>query len=137
MTRSTKSKTRRAVATTVLALAALSLVPLAAHAAGRGGRDRPDPDRAVARLTEKLELTAEQQARVKDILAASFAEGATLRQEHLREMKAHRDEAHERLAAALTPDQAAKLDHLRAERQERQERRKCRQDCDQGGAATD
>lgn len=127
MTRFTKSKTRRALTTGLLGLALLGLIPLAAHAFGRGGKHQPDPDRALARLTEQLDLTAEQQVQARAILEEGFAKGAALQEARRQELEARKNQAHENLAAVLTPEQAAKLDQLRAERRER---RQCRQDCD-------
>jgi len=123
MNRTTKSRTRHIVTTGILGLALLSLIPLTAQAFGRGGKHRPDPDRAVARLTEKLELTAEQQGRVKAILEDGFAKRAEVREAHRSEMETLREQTHDQLAAALTPEQASKLEQLREERRGRMERR--------------
>lgn len=124
MNRITKSKTRRAVTTGIVGLALLGLVPLTAQAWGRGGRGEPSPERAAARLTERLDLTAEQQEQVKGVLEESFARRAEVRAAHREEMDALRDQTHEKLAAILTAEQVEKLDQLRELRQERMERRR-------------
>jgi len=123
MNRITKSKTRRVVTTGILGLAMLSLIPLTAQAFGRGGRHQPDPDRALARLTETLDLTAEQQGQVKTVLEENFARRNEMREAHRQEMETLREQNHTSLAAILTPEQVEKLDQLREDRQERMEHR--------------
>ncbi len=130
MNRITKSKTRRIVTTGILGLAMLSLIPLAAQAFGRGGRHQPDPDRTLARLTETLDLSTEQQEQVEAILEEGFAKRAEVREAHRSEMETLREQNHTSLAAALTPEQVEKLDQLREDRQERMKRRG---DCDRRG----
>jgi len=126
MNRFTQILSRRRLTAGIIALAALSLVPLAAQAWGRGGHRGPSPDRAVERLTEDLALTADQQTQVKTILEESFAKGTEMREAHRQEMEALRDQTHESLAAVLTPEQVQKFDELRDERREhREHRRNC------------
>lgn len=127
MDRTTKSKTRRVVTTGILGLTLLSLVPLTAQAFGRRGKVGPTPDRALTRLTEELDLTAEQQGQVKAVLEENFAERNEIREAHRQEMETLREQNHTRLSAVLTPEQVEKLDQLRDERRERVE---WRRDCD-------
>lgn len=127
MSHLTSITSHRRIALGVAALAALSLVPLAAQAWGRGGHRGPSPERAVERLTEELSLTADQQSQVKTIMEENFAKGAEMRQTHRKEMDALRDETHESLAAVLSPEQVQKFDQLREERRDHREHR---QDCD-------
>ncbi len=117
-----KSKSRRIVTTGILGFALMSLIPLTAQAFGRGGRHQPDPERALARLTETLDLTAEQQGQVKAVLEENFAERDEMREAHRQEMETLREQNHTRLSAVLTPEQVEKLDQFREKRQEKRER---------------
>jgi Spy/CpxP family protein refolding chaperone len=107
----------------MLGLAMLGLTPLSVQAWGRGGRES-NPDRAVARLTEPLDLTDEQQGQVRQILEERFAERRELRAAHHEEMETLREETEGKLAEVLTAEQ---MDELRQLREERRARRK---DCD-------
>jgi hypothetical protein len=94
-----------------------ALIPLAASARmGRGGG--PDPDRAVAHLTDRLELTEEQQGEVRAILEEGAAEREALREAARTQMETHRDEVHARLAQVLSEDQVKELDQMRETRRE-------------------
>ncbi|MBE0617683.1 MAG: hypothetical protein IH608_07140, partial [Proteobacteria bacterium] len=68
MSSATKTRTHRILTAGILGLGMLSLIPLSAHAWGRGNHERSSPDRATARLTERLDLTVDQQAKVKALL---------------------------------------------------------------------
>ena len=127
MSRLTSTYSHHCVAAGIVALAVLSLVPLAAQAWGRGGHRGPSPERAVERLTDELSLSADQQAQVKALLEGTFAKREALRETHRQEMDALRDETHESLAAVLSPEQVQKFDQLREQRREHGEHRR---DCD-------
>ncbi|MEW6487467.1 MAG: hypothetical protein AB1578_06085 [Thermodesulfobacteriota bacterium] len=123
--KTTKTIRRTAIAA-ALGLAVTSLVPLSAQAWGRGGRG-PSPEQAAQRLAGDLGLTPEQQGQVQEVLEETFARREELRKAHREEASVLRDQAHESLAAVLSPEQAAKLDELREGRRDRAERRG---DCD-------
>jgi len=125
MNSTTTTRIRRAAVAGLLGLTALALAPLTAQAWGRGDRG-PSPDRALERMTERLDLSAEQQGQVREILESSFAKGREAREAHRSEMETIRQETQDRLAGVLSPEQMAELGQLRAERQER------RRDCDRG-----
>ncbi len=125
MNSTTTTRIRRAAVAGLLGLTALALAPLTAQAWGRGDRG-PSPDRALERMTERLDLSAEQQGQVREILESSFAKGREAREAHRSEMETIRQETQDRLAGVLSPEQMAELGQMRDERQER------RRDCDRG-----
>jgi Spy/CpxP family protein refolding chaperone len=124
MDRNATNKTRRLVFSGILGLAMMSLVPLSAQAWGRGGRG-PSPEKAVGRLTQELNLTAEQQAQVKQILEEGFAKRREARETYRSEMQTLRNETKAKLEGVLTADQVTKLHQLR---DERKDRRRCREE---------
>lgn len=111
---------RRAIVAAGLGLALVGLVALTAQARGPGtwGREA-SPDRAVARMTEQLDLTAEQQAEVRQIFAETFEKRREIREEARRKAEALREETDARLSGTLTPEQMTKLRSLREERRDR------------------
>ncbi len=125
MNSNTTTGIRRAAVAGLLGLSVLALAPLAAQAWGRGDRG-PSPERAVERMTERLDLTAEQQEQVREVLDSSFAKGREAREAHRSEMETIRQETQDRLAAVLSPAQMEELGQMREERRER------RRDCDRG-----
>lgn len=111
---------RRAVFAGALGLALVSILALSTHARGPGkGWREPSPDRAAARLAERLGLTAEQQEQVRPILEENFAKRRDIREEARRKMEALREETDKRLSGVLTPEQLTKLRELRSERGKR------------------
>lgn len=113
-----KRKLSHLLTAAIFGLAVLILLPWTAQAWGRGGRE-PSPERALARLAERLDLTEEQQEQVKQILEERFAERNAMRAAHREEMKALRYETDEELAEILTAEQREELNKLRQERRER------------------
>jgi Spy/CpxP family protein refolding chaperone len=99
--------------TALLALcgAAATATPMLAQ--GGGGRMAQSPDQQVAALTTALTLTADQQAKVKEILEADVKPMADARAGQDREamMKIRTDE-HAKIKALLTPEQATKYDAM-------------------------
>lgn len=81
---------------------------------GPGG-DHFNPERRLARLTERLNLTAEQQAQLRPIFAAQAEEmkkidATPLTADQRREkMRALHKEDRTKIAAILTPEQRAKF----------------------------
>jgi Spy/CpxP family protein refolding chaperone len=110
----------RAAFAGVLGLALVSILALSTHARGPGkGWREPSPDRAVARLAERLELTAEQQGQVRPILEENFAKRHEIRKEAYRKMQTLREETDGKLSGVLTPEQMTRLRELRTERGKR------------------
>jgi Spy/CpxP family protein refolding chaperone len=116
----------------VVGLAMLALTPLSAEAKGRGMRE-PSPDRAVARLTERLDLTEEQQVQVRQILEESFDqrreiwdEGRASRDAVREQMETLKQETDDRLAEVLNEQQIEESQKLDQERVERREGRRGR-----------
>jgi periplasmic protein CpxP/Spy len=115
-----KRTIRRAAFAGVLGLALVSILALSVHARGPGkGWREPSPDRAVARLAERLGLTAEQKEQVRPILEESFAKRREIRKEAHQKMQTLREETDGRLSGVLTPEQMTRLRELRSERGER------------------
>lgn len=114
----------RAILAGALVLALAGFVALSAQARGtdRGGRE-PSPDRLAARMAERLGLSAEQKARVQEILTQGVAKRTEIREEGRRKMASLREETEKSLSGVLTPEQMTKL------RQFREERRDRRRDC--------
>jgi Spy/CpxP family protein refolding chaperone len=81
---------------------------------GRGGR-RHEP---LERMTEKLNLTPEQKAKVQPILDQAKPKIAAIHQEAMQKMKTVMDETIAQLRPMLTPEQQKQLDDLRADRRE-------------------
>lgn len=96
---------------TIIALALAAAIPPAVLAASdHRGHRHGGPD--VARLAETLDLSAEQQDRVRALFEA-----------HRAEREALREKMRTGMAEVLTAEQQAKLDALREERRaQRQER---------------
>jgi len=114
----------RAILAVALALALAGVAALSAQARGTdwGGRD-PSPDRAAARMAERLGLSAEQKAQIQEILTQGHAKRTEIREEGRKKMASLREETEKRLSGVLTPEQMTKL------RQFREERRDRRRDC--------
>lgn len=114
----------RAIVAGVLALGLAGLVALSAQARGpEWGKREPSPERAAARMAERLGLSAEQKAQVQEILTQGRAMRTEIREEGRRKMESLRDDTEKRLAGVLTAEQLTNL------RQFREERRDRRRDC--------
>ena len=86
---------------------------------GRGGRRHE----GLERITEKLNLTPEQKAKVQPILDQAKPKIAAIHQEAMQKMKTVMDEAMAQLRPMLTPEQQKQLDDMRSERRERRQAR--------------
>ena len=99
-----------------LCSAALCAVPMMAQGGGGGGRGMMDPDAQLASLTTALTLSADQQAKIKPILAADAAKMTALRTAQDPDMRAKmtqiRTDEHAAIKALLTADQATKYDAM-------------------------
>lgn len=108
---------RRMGARLAAVAAGLLALTLAGSVSAREGRGRgPSPDRAVARLSERLSLTPAQQAEVKRVLESEAAERQKEREAHRTEREARRARTEEALGKVLSPEQREKLRALRDDR---------------------
>src|SRR5437870_473809 len=73
---------------------------------GRGGRRHE----GLERITERLNLTPEQKAKVQPILDQAKPKIAAIHQEAMQKMKAVMDETMAQLRPLLTPEQQKQLD---------------------------
>lgn len=71
------------------------------------------------RLSDRLELTAEQKEKLRPIIKETDTEMRRLRTANFRESMALAEQMHEKIAAILTPAQLAKLEAMRKEMRER------------------
>jgi Spy/CpxP family protein refolding chaperone len=111
-----------------LALAATlaSGIGLAQSAPGH----HPDPQAQLKHLSVILELSAQQQAQLRDILTthrealdARRAEGRQVRAERREARRADREAFEQQVAALLSDEQKARFEALKAERDAQRERR--------------
>lgn len=90
---------------------------------------RMDRQENLGRMAGELNLTADQQARIKAIRQGSAGELEALRdntelnrQQKREQLQAMRDDIEARVEAVLTPEQRAKAKELRAQRPQRPDR---------------
>lgn len=79
---------------------------------------------AVEHMTETLDLTPEQQAKIRPILEQARPQLAAVRRESRQKIKAIRDNIRSQIRPLLTPSQQQKLDAIH---QAREDLRKARQ----------
>ncbi len=90
------------------------------HGAGRG-EPRFDPAKRLARLTEKLNLSAEQQAQLRPLLTAQAEAMKTIDESPLtgdqrrERMKQLHQDNRAKIAAILTPEQRTQMREMRHE----------------------
>ncbi|MGE5188903.1 MAG: periplasmic heavy metal sensor [Gemmatimonadota bacterium] len=114
----------RALVAGAIALLLAGLVALSAEARGWGRDGRaPSPDRLAARMADRLGLSADQEAKVREVLAESAAKRREIREEGRKKMEGLRAETETRLSEVLTPEQLTELRRIRESRRER--RRDC------------
>lgn len=85
------------------------------------GRGRQmDPDKQLAMMTKRLNLTADQQNQIKPILAdrqqkmqAVWADSSASREDRMSKMKAIREDSRTKIEAVLTADQKQKFEQMR------------------------
>ncbi len=110
--------------------AALSLSGAAAWADGDGHGYGHDPKAHLEKLTEKLSLTQEQQAKILPIIEEKHQKMEALHQQ----MKEMRQQAMGKIEAELTPEQQVKWKEMQEERQEKMKEYKEKHgDCDKKG----
>ncbi len=78
--------------------------------------------RILERMSEELELTAEQKAELEPIIQRSEEELQMLRRGQLQEVSKIMDRVHGEVAAVLTPDQRTKLEEMRERFRQRAEK---------------
>jgi Spy/CpxP family protein refolding chaperone len=97
------------------------------HHGGRGHHGRGDPalraEHHLRMMTAILDLSAAQQAQVRQILESTQAERRTIREQGRSEatraqMQALHERTEQRISAVLTPAQRATFDRVRAARRE-------------------
>ncbi len=109
---------------------ALSLSGAAAWADGDGHGYGHDPKAHLEKLTEKLSLTQEQQAKILPIIEEKHQKMEALHQQ----MKEMRQQAMGKIEAELTPEQQVKWKEMQEERQEKMKEYKEKHgDCDKKG----
>jgi hypothetical protein len=80
--------------------------------AGVGGPAGPPPDRLIGDLDRVLQLTADQKARIRDVLDAHLPRIQALQREARDQFVAEQNAVHADIAALLTPDQAVRFDAM-------------------------
>jgi Spy/CpxP family protein refolding chaperone len=122
----------------ILALLALPILPLAVFAAAYqgggygGGRGRPmSPDDQVKQMSKALNLTADQQTKLKPILADERKKMDDVRNESSLDRRAMRDkmmqirqDTNDQVRALLDDKQKEKWDKLQQEREDRMQNRR-------------
>ena len=96
------------------------------HGGGRGGRQgRMDPSKRAQMLTEQLNLTKDQQSKVKDILSAqqkqmqsAMQDQSGSREDKRAKFEQMRSETDSQIRAILTGDQQQKFDTMLKEREQ-------------------
>ncbi len=95
-----------------------------------------DPDKQVAELSKKLNLTADQQTQIKPILVARQQQMEALHQDQsmsqpdkMAKMTSLRDDSNAKIEAVLNDTQKQKFEQMQAKQQERWQQRQ------QSGAA--
>ncbi|MEQ1354346.1 MAG: hypothetical protein ABLT11_10030 [Candidatus Acidiferrum sp.] len=88
---------------------------------GKGGHGWGNP---LSHLTEKLDLTADQKAKVQPIVDQAKPQMVAIHQEAMQKAKAVMDNTMGQIRPLLTPEQAQKLDKMRAAHEKMHEARK-------------
>ncbi|MGI9229188.1 MAG: periplasmic heavy metal sensor, partial [Gammaproteobacteria bacterium] len=109
-----------------LALALLLATSLV-YADGRRGKHHGNPAERMAKLSQKLDLSQEQQASVRQILNGQREKGREIRQSMREQAKpqfeALREETRSKLATVLDEEQLQKYDALRAKKHKKMKKR--------------
>jgi Spy/CpxP family protein refolding chaperone len=95
---------------------------------GPGKMEQRDPAQMIQkrldRLTQELNLTADQQAKIKDLLTKSAQEIKERMQSMQQQMRQAREKEAVAIKALLTADQQAKFEELKANRQQMRQEKK-------------
>ncbi len=92
----------------------------AGSAMAMGPHGKPNPERMMERMTQKLELNESQQAELAKIMEDARAE----REDLVARMKAHRERTEEKIAGILTAEQRGRFEEMKAERKKRRAERR-------------
>jgi Spy/CpxP family protein refolding chaperone len=103
------------------ALIALAIQNHLLHRFGPGAK--PDPAKAVERLSHKLNLSPDQKDKIKPVIEDTFKRMDALREQMRPQFKSIREEARQSIRAVLDPDQQAKFDKICEEHDKRMEKR--------------
>lgn len=103
---------------TMIAVAAIEVYPPAAQAAGFHGM-KVSPDKVVARLKDRLNLTDEQVKAIRPVITDSMTKGRQLMNE-LRELRTSTDA---KIISVLTKEQAVEFQKIQDQRRQRMWRR--------------
>jgi Spy/CpxP family protein refolding chaperone len=101
----------------LMMIVALGLVASSGWAGEKGGRYGHDPKTKLEKLTKKLSLTDEQQAKILPILEEKVQKMRALREQ----MKEIRQQTVGRIETELTPEQVETFRKLREERHKKME----------------
>jgi Spy/CpxP family protein refolding chaperone len=118
---------RRIIALTAVCALALGAFTIAqAHdpAAGGQGMGGHRWGNHLGHLTEKLDLTADQKAKVQPIIDQAKPQLQTIHQEAMQKAKAVMDNTMAQIRPLLTPEQVTKLDAMKAAHEKMREARK-------------
>ena len=96
---------------TLLAAGAVATTGFAVAQGGHGGWHRGNP---LDNMTESLNLTADQQAKVKPILDQARPQLIQIHQDAMQKAKGVIDNAMSQIRPILTPDQQKKADDMKA-----------------------
>lgn len=106
------------------------------------GMHAPDPDKQLAHLTRKLNLSADQQAQIKPILTdrvtqmqALHADTTTARPDKMAKMKAINQDSESKLEAVLNDQQKTAYEQMRAEQKAKMQEHMQEHMQHKGGAA--
>ncbi|MGB7548415.1 MAG: hypothetical protein WBM14_11750 [Terracidiphilus sp.] len=90
------------------------------------GQRQMDPEQELQRLTKQLDLSADQQSRIKPLLVerrqkmqALFEDQSLSREDHRAKADSIRDETHGKILAVLNEEQKQKFDAMRGHKRNR------------------
>jgi periplasmic protein CpxP/Spy len=96
-----------------------------------GRRKMPSADQQLQHMTKVLNLSEDQQAKIKPILedrqqkmSALMQDNSLSREDRRAKFREIGSSSHEQIRAILTPDQQKKMDEMRAKREARWEKKK-------------
>lgn len=90
---------------------------------GQGGHSPMSPDQRLQMMTKQLDLTADQQAKIKPLLESESQQMQTLHQDtslsqedRMSKMKQIRQSTNDQIKSSLNPDQQQKFDEMMSHR---------------------
>ena len=112
----TKNRWQVRVAATILFVLGFTAGILALHVYRGWARGDGGPRNRIDELSERLQLTEDQKARVQEIFSDTREQLRAVRRETEPRMEEIRRQADGRLQTVLTPDQWQQFQHIREER---------------------